>query len=317
MPTLDDATRAEINTQIRQLSHDMLAELRAWLVYARIVPGDQPTGDQTLGATISAFLDDTGIVVSPITRANHQSALRALVAHLAAYGLTADSPIRDLRPEHLLTWAAWLINTRHLGKQSIQNHMNSLSRYLEHLRLRAQLPFTISEMTRIQDGIRLTRIAHRPDQRLPRPISDDDIERLLTVARQQPTDSARDRLATLRNIAIVLTLRSTGARVMEISGLRLHDLRDDRSAIIIGKRHKERTIYFDTASWTAIAAYLAARHLGQVGQADPVFIRHDDRAGPVSYTHLRAHETVLDLVCRLLLEKTKHKKKTQHTHNTQ
>ena len=30
--------------------------------------------------------------------------------------------------------------------------------------------------------------------------------------------------------------------------------------------------------------------------------------GPVSYTHLRAHETVLDLVCRLLLAK---KKKTQ------
>ena len=26
-------------------------------------------------------------------------------------------------------------------------------------------------------------------------------------------------------------------------------------------------------------------------------------ASPVSYTHLRAHETVLDLVCRLLLEK--------------
>ena len=28
-------------------------------------------------------------------------------------------------------------------------------------------------------------------------------------------------------------------------------------------------------------------------------------SGPVSYTHLRAHETVLDLVCRLLLEKKK------------
>ena len=26
------------------------------------------------------------------------------------------------------------------------------------------------------------------------------------------------------------------------------------------------------------------------------------RTPPVSYTHLRAHETVLDLVCRLLLE---------------
>ena len=50
---------------------------------------------------------------------------------------------------------------------------------------------------------------------------------------------------------------------------------------------------------------------------------------PVSYTHLRAHETVLDLVCRLLLEKknkrnkkknkktnTKKKKKNTQTHNT-
>ena len=46
---------------------------------------------------------------------------------------------------------------------------------------------------------------------------------------------------------------------------------------------------------------------------------------PVSYTHLRAHETVLDLVCRLLLEKTKqqkkktkqHKKKTNKTNQQQ
>src|SRR5665811_156681 len=33
-----------------------------------------------------------------------------------------------------------------------------------------------------------------------------------------------------------------------------------------------------------------------------------DSKGPVSYTHLRAHETVLDLVCRLLLEKKKKQK---------
>src|SRR5664280_152414 len=39
-------------------------------------------------------------------------------------------------------------------------------------------------------------------------------------------------------------------------------------------------------------------------------VAHDGRrarrtARSVSYTHLRAHETVLDLVCRLLLEKKK------------
>ena len=36
---------------------------------------------------------------------------------------------------------------------------------------------------------------------------------------------------------------------------------------------------------------------------------------PVSYTHLRAHETVLDLVCRLLLEKKK--QQTTHTNKAQ
>ena len=47
----------------------------------------------------------------------------------------------------------------------------------------------------------------------------------------------------------------------------------------------------DLAPATDLAAvYLLAMTLG---------------AAPVSYTHLRAHETVLDLVCRLLLEKKK------------
>ena len=32
----------------------------------------------------------------------------------------------------------------------------------------------------------------------------------------------------------------------------------------------------------------------------------------VSYTHLRAHETVLDLVCRLLLEKKKYNNPHNH-----
>ena len=32
----------------------------------------------------------------------------------------------------------------------------------------------------------------------------------------------------------------------------------------------------------------------------------------VSYTHLRAHETVLDLVCRLLLEKKQHQYNNTH-----
>ena len=39
------------------------------------------------------------------------------------------------------------------------------------------------------------------------------------------------------------------------------------------------------------------------GKVPKTFEELENLPGAVSYTHLRAHETVLDLVCRLLLEK--------------
>ena len=59
------------------------------------------------------------------------------------------------------------------------------------------------------------------------------------------------------------------------------------------------------------SAYLKHHGFNEVYQLDGGIIKyaHDvEYLGPVSYTHLRAHETVLDLVCRLLLEKKKNSK---------
>ena len=47
-------------------------------------------------------------------------------------------------------------------------------------------------------------------------------------------------------------------------------------------------------------AAAAVRGLGELLNA---YVAARSAVIPVSYTHLRAHETVLDLVCRLLLEK--------------
>ena len=47
--------------------------------------------------------------------------------------------------------------------------------------------------------------------------------------------------------------------------------------------------------------------------SDPRFLAGGQSLVPVSYTHLRAHETVLDIVWRLLLEKKKTKQQTNKT----
>ena len=53
--------------------------------------------------------------------------------------------------------------------------------------------------------------------------------------------------------------------------------------------------------WDAEAQDYYAEHGAFLGDAD--FCWGPEGLRAVSYTHLRAHETVLDLVCRLLLEK--------------
>ena len=71
------------------------------------------------------------------------------------------------------------------------------------------------------------------------------------------------------------------------------------------------------AAWEVLkqggSALNAVEAGARVPEADPLdtsvgyggFPDCEGKVTPVSYTHLRAHETVLDLVCRLLLEKKK------------
>ena len=57
---------------------------------------------------------------------------------------------------------------------------------------------------------------------------------------------------------------------------------------------------------TVLTLSVPAANADDVGMRPPISRDEvEDLFEPVSYTHLRAHETVLDLVCRLLLEKKK------------
>ena len=75
----------------------------------------------------------------------------------------------------------------------------------------------------------------------------------------------------------------------------------------------EEDNYADDMELAAVELYKLTRdpkylqYALEFGRLEPVTPWMGADTATVSYTHLRAHETVLDLVCRLLLEKKKTK----------
>ena len=71
-------------------------------------------------------------------------------------------------------------------------------------------------------------------------------------------------------------------------------------------RDRIKVILFDDLSRDALVVF---HDVCRFLDVDDTFV-----PDPVSYTHLRAHETVLDIVCRLLLEQKHERKATSTTH---
>ena len=61
------------------------------------------------------------------------------------------------------------------------------------------------------------------------------------------------------------------------------------------------------ALWETVAVLADWRPARSLSEGADIIPGRSAVAGPVSYTHLRAHETKANLVCRLLLEKKKKK----------
>ena len=158
------------------------------------------------------------------------------------------------------------------------------------------------------------------------------------------TESVRDAITVVPKKAWTPAIDADGdvrehADVVEITGLLPDTLREAWPAgmrVIVRREHphpgaqlslfEERDGWryqaFVTNTTTGQVGFLEARHRAHARVEDRIRVAKDSGLGrfpsreygintawltPVSYTHLRAHETVLDLVCRLLLEKKNQK----------
>lgn len=98
---------------------------------------------------------------------------------------------------------------------------------------------------------------------LPKVLSIDDVDRLLTQAKtlaDKPDQSASQKIRALRLWCLLEILYATGLRVSELVSLPLSAARRDARMIAVrGKGNKERLVPLNDASKSAMADYLAAR----------------------------------------------------------
>jgi site-specific recombinase XerD len=110
----------------------------------------------------------------------------------------------------------------------------------------------------------------KTDERLPKFLSEEEIERMFALVNITKKSGLRDR-------AILELLYSTGLRVSELTDLNIRDISDEvlssREFGVIGKGRKARTVFLTDASVYWLKRYLAFRK----DNYKPLFIRYSGK----------------------------------------
>ncbi len=216
---------------------------------------EEKSSDSADLAEIDAFCDllwlEDGLARTSL--ASYRSDLLQFSAWLgqnAACGLLAvDEPT-------LLRYVATLSMTLRASSQA--RYLSTLRRFYGHLLSRGQ---------RSDDPTKRVAMPAKPS-RLPKVLSETQVERLLTA----PTD---DHLLGQRDRAMLETLYATGLRVSELVGLKMHEINLEMGVLrVFGKGSKERLVPLGEQAADCIRRYLTtARPAVLAGrQSDDLFV---------------------------------------------
>jgi site-specific recombinase XerD len=250
-----------------------------------------------LEETLPDFIEGRRNNISPSTASTYTTALRRFLHYLDDHEtLDPDSPTPLLADclDVLLRYADFLAQSG-LSESTYTLYLTALGQWLDYL-FEADLlddGVTATDFQRLRKQLRdktnvSLKSANLKPERERRAPGAKLIERFLLVARRDraadrdasPAERRRSELRRLRNVALVETLVSTGARIGEVVGLNVGDLLDDQAAHIrrgVGKGDKSRVVFFDDRAWFALQAYIG--ETGAAHGAAPIFLRHDRGAG--------------------------------------
>lgn len=115
-----------------------------------------------------------------------------------------------------------------------------------------------------------------------------------SVLSDEELETLRDRCSTVRDLALVDMLASTGMRVGELVRLNISDVNlQERECIVTGKGNKQRPVYFDARAKLHLRAYLDSR----TDSNPALFVSLDKNAERLGISGVESRLRELGLAC--------------------
>ena len=230
VPIMEEKIIAITNEMAEVLNIAQLKKLQEVLVKAFTT--EEPERKPTNHEYLRLFLEAKSIEgCSPRTLQYYE----VTVQHLFA---AVNLPVRKMTTERMREYLSDYQQRRNCSKATIDNIRRNISSFFSWLEEEDHI--LKSPMRRIHKI--------KTKKTVKEVISDEDIEKL------------RDSCTSLRDLAMIDLLYSTGIRVGELVRLNIEDVNfESRECVVFGKGDKERRVYFDAKTKIHLKNYLESR----------------------------------------------------------
>lgn len=230
VPIMEEKIIAITNEMAEVLNIAQLKKLQEVLVKA--FSTEEPERKPTNHEYLRLFLEAKSIEgCSPRTLQYYE----VTVQHLFA---AVNLPVRKMTTERMREYLSDYQQRRNCSKATIDNIRRNISSFFSWLEEEDHI--LKSPMRRIHKI--------KTKKTVKEVISDEDIEKL------------RDSCTSLRDLAMIDLLYSTGIRVGELVRLNIEDVNfESRECVVFGKGDKERRVYFDAKTKIHLKNYLESR----------------------------------------------------------
>jgi integrase/recombinase XerC len=236
------------------------------------------------------------------TARSYKNGLNVFAQYLESKKVPLTGSVDAITMDHFIRFPAWLAGQGY-SKRTSGVYIASAKFFLNWLVINGTISPDYSETLRYEMAVK--QVQQKRESRLPRTPDKGALESILAVLDNwQLPDDTRDKLISMRNLALLWFLISSGCRNNEVVGLNVKNIDlPGQKALVVGKGNKERRVFFNKEAAQAIENYWTER--GRREKTQPAFTRHDKGAGKrVQRLTTRSVQNIVDdVVVRAGLDK--------------